>query len=75
MMANLRPYKSVYAASKIYIKTFQEPKRRIKPFDVSVSTLQPEATPTTELVRNQIETGGRLLNICYKSKIGSRRCH
>ena len=58
------PNKSVYAASKIYIKNFSRALREeLKPFDISVSTLQPGATPTTELVRNQIETGGRLAKL------------
>ena len=65
MMANFAcPYKSVYAASKIYIKNFSRALREeLKPFDISVSTLQPGATPTTDLVRNQIETGGRLAKL------------
>ena len=65
MMANFScPYKSVYSASKIYIKNFSRALREeFKPFNISVSTLQPGATPTTELVRNQVESGGRLARI------------
>ena len=65
MIANFAcPYKSVYAASKIYVKNFSRALREeLKPFDISVSTLQPGATPTTDLVRDQIEKGGRLAKI------------
>ena len=65
MMANFScPYKSVYSASKTYIKNFSRALREeFKPFNISVSTLQPGATPTTELVRNQVESGGRLARI------------
>ena len=60
MIANFPcPYKSIYAASKTYIKSFTRAIREeLKPFDVKVSLLQPGATPTNQIVRNQIKSGG-----------------
>jgi short-subunit dehydrogenase len=60
MMANFPcPYKSVYAASKVYIKYFTEALRvELENFGISVSLLQPGATPTNDVVKNQIQKGG-----------------
>jgi uncharacterized protein len=60
MIANFPcPYKSLYAATKTYIKSFTRAIREeLKPHNVKVSVLQPGATPTNEIVRNQIKSGG-----------------
>ena len=60
MIANFPcPYKSIYAASKVYVKYFTEALRtELKQHNVSVSLLQPGATPTNDIVKNQIENGG-----------------
>ena len=60
MMANFPcPYKSIYAASKVYVKYFTEALRvELKQDNISVSLLQPGATPTNEVVKNQINNGG-----------------
>jgi short-subunit dehydrogenase len=53
------PYKSVYAASKGYIKHFTIALREeLKEHNISVSVLQPGATPTNKVVTEQIKTGG-----------------
>ena len=60
MIANFPcPYKSIYAASKVYVKYFTEALRvELKVYDISVSLLQPGATPTNDVVKNQINKGG-----------------
>ena len=60
MIANFPcPYKSIYAASKVYVKYFTEAlKVELEVYDISVSLLQPGATPTNEVVKNQINKGG-----------------
>lgn len=60
MMANFPcPYKSIYAASKVYVKNFTSALRvELKPYNISVSVLQPGATPTNQIVINQIKKGG-----------------
>ena len=60
MIANFPcPYKSLYAATKTYVKNFTRAIREeLKPHNVKVSILQPGATPTNEIVRNQIKSGG-----------------
>ena len=53
------PYISIYAASKVYVKYFTEAlKVELEVYDISVSLLQPGATPTNEVVKNQINKGG-----------------
>ena len=53
MIANFPcPYKSVYAASKVYVKYFTEALRvELESFGISVSLLQPGATPTNDVVK------------------------
>ena len=60
MIANFPcPYKSIYAASKVYVKYFTEALRiELKVYGISVSLLQPGATPTNDVVKNQINKGG-----------------
>lgn len=60
MFANFPvPYKTIYAASKGYIRNFTRALREeMTEFDVHLSVLQPGATPTTALVKSQIEKGG-----------------
>ena len=60
MIANFPcPYKSIYAASKVYVKYFTEALRvELKAHGISVSLLQPGATPTNDVVKNQINNGG-----------------
>ncbi len=60
MVANFPfPYKTMYAATKVYVKSFSRALREeLKPFDVKVSILQPGATPTNDIVKTQIKTGG-----------------
>lgn len=55
------PYKSIYAASKAYVRNFSLAlHEELKPFQISVTTLQPGAIPTNEVVKNQLKTGGFL---------------
>lgn len=65
MVANFPcPYKSIYAASKVYVKSFSRALREeLKPFNVSVSVLQPGATPTNKIVKDQINKGGFLFKV------------
>ena len=65
MMANFPcPYKSVYAASKVYVKYFTEALRvELECFGISVSLLQPGATPTNDVVKNQIQKGGFMARV------------
>jgi short-subunit dehydrogenase len=65
MVANFPcPYKSIYAASKVYVKSFSRALREeLKPFNVSVSVLQPGATPTNKVVKDQINKGGFLFKV------------
>ena len=65
MMANFPcPYKSVYAASKVYVKYFTEALRvELESFGISVSLLQPGATPTNDVVKNQIQKGGFMARV------------
>lgn len=65
MMANFPcPYKSVYAASKVYVKYFTEALRvELESFGISVSLLQPGATPTNDVVKNQIQKGGFIARV------------
>lgn len=62
MIANFPcPYKSIYAASKVYVKNFTRALRdELCHYDVSVSVLQPGATPTNDIVIKQIKEGGFL---------------
>lgn len=58
------PYKSMYAASKIYVKNFTLALREeLKDFNVNVCLLQPGATPTNEIVKTQIKEGGSMAKI------------
>jgi uncharacterized protein len=58
------PYKSMYAASKIYVKNFTLALREeLKEFGVSVCLLQPGATPTNQVVKSQIAEGGAMAKI------------
>jgi short-subunit dehydrogenase len=65
MIANFPcPYKSVYAASKVYVKYFTEALRvELESFGISVSLLQPGATPTNDVVKNQIQKGGFIARV------------
>jgi hypothetical protein len=65
MIANFPcPYKSVYAASKVYVKYFTEALRvELECFGISVSLLQPGATPTNDVVKNQIQKGGFMARV------------
>jgi len=65
MIANFPcPYKTIYAATKVYVKSFTRALREeLKPYNISVSVLQPGATPTNKVVRNQIESGGFFFKI------------
>ena len=65
MIANFPcPYKSVYAASKVYVKYFTEALRvELESFGISVSLLQPGATPTNDVVKNQIQKGGFMARV------------
>jgi len=65
MIANFPcPYKTIYAATKVYVKSFTRALREeLKPYNISVSVLQPGATPTNKVVRNQIEAGGFFFKI------------
>ena len=65
MIANFPcPYKSVYAASKVYVKYFTEALRvELESFGISVSLLQPGATPTNDVVKNQIQKGGFIASV------------
>lgn len=65
MIANFPcPYKSIYAASKVYVKNFTSALRvELDPYNISVSVLQPGATPTNKIVINQINNGGFLARI------------
>ncbi len=65
MIANFPcPYKSVYAASKVYVKYFTEALRvELESFGISVSLLQPGATPTNDIVKNQIQKGGFIARV------------
>ena len=57
-------YKSVYAASKVYVKYFTEALRvELESFGISVSLLQPGATPTNDVVKNQIQKGGFIARV------------
>ena len=68
MIANFPcPYKSIYAASKVYVKYFTEALRvELEGYNISVSLLQPGATPTNEVVKNQIDNGGFLAKISVR---------
>ena len=65
MIANFPcPYKTIYAATKVYVKSFTRALREeLKPFNVNVSVLQPGATPTNKVVRDQIKSGGFFFRI------------
>ena len=65
MIANFPcPYKSVYAASKVYVKYFTEALRvELESYGISVSLLQPGATPTNDVVKNQIQKGGFIARV------------
>ncbi len=65
MIANFPcPYKTIYAATKVYVKSFTRALREeLKPYNVSVSVLQPGATPTNKVVKDQIESGGFFFKI------------
>ncbi len=65
MIANFPcPYKSIYAASKVYVKYFTEALRvELDSFGISVSLLQPGATPTNDVVKNQIKKGGFIARV------------
>ena len=69
MVANFPcPYKTIYAATKAYVKNFTIALREeLKPQGISVSVLQPGATPTDKIVRNQINEGGFFFKISVTS--------
>jgi uncharacterized protein len=60
MIANMPfPYKALYSSTKIYLKYLTIALREeFAPMNISVSLLQPGATPTTDIVKDQIENGG-----------------
>ena len=65
MIANFPcPYKTIYAATKVYVKSFTRALREeLKPYNIKVSVLLPGATPTNKIVRDQIENGGFFFKI------------
>lgn len=65
MIANMPlPSKALYSSTKIYLKYLSLALREeFLPHNISVSVLQPGATPTTEIVKNQIENGGLMSRI------------
>ena len=69
MVANFPcPYKTIYAATKAYVKNFTRALREeLKPQGISVSVLQPGATPTNKIVSNQINEGGFFFKISVTS--------
>ena len=69
MVANFPcPYKTIYAATKAYVKNFTRALREeLKPQGISVSVLQPGATPTNKIVKNQINEGGFFFKISVTS--------
>jgi uncharacterized protein len=60
MIANFPfPYKALYSSTKIYVKYLTLALREeFAPMGISVSLLQPGATPTTDIVKDQIANGG-----------------
>ena len=69
MVANFPcPYKTIYAATKAYVKNFTRALREeLKPQGISASVLQPGATPTNKIVKNQINEGGFFFKISVTS--------
>ena len=69
MVANFPcPYKTIYSATKAYVKNFTIALREeLKPQGIRVSVLQPGATPTNKIVRNQINEGGFFFKISVTS--------
>lgn len=69
MVANFPcPYKTIYAATKAYVKNFTRALREeLKPQGISVSVLQPGATSTNKIVKNQINEGGFFFKISVTS--------
>ena len=69
MVANFPcPYKTIYAATKAYVKNFTRALREeLKPQGISVRVLQPGATPTNKIVKNQINEGGFFFKISVTS--------
>lgn len=65
MIANMPlPSKALYSSSKVYLKYLSLSLREeFLPHNISVSVLQPGATPTTEIVKNQIKNGGLMARI------------
>ena len=62
------PYKTLYAASKVFVKNFTIGLRQeLKPYNVKVSLLQPGAAPTNSVVIAQIKSGGFFSKISVKS--------
>ena len=53
------PYKAVYASSKIFVKNFSIAlSKEVEGVGISVSVIQPGATPTNDIVKDQIKLGG-----------------
>jgi short-subunit dehydrogenase len=69
MIANMPlPSKALYSSTKIYLKYLSLSLREeFSPHNISVSVLQPGATPTTEIVKFQIENGGIMSRISATS--------
>jgi short-subunit dehydrogenase len=69
MIANMPlPSKALYASTKVYLKYLSLALREeFSPHNISVSVLQPGATPTTEIVKFQIENGGLMSRISATS--------
>jgi hypothetical protein len=58
------PYKSIYAASKVYVRNFSLAlSEELRHYQISVSTLQPVAVPTNEVVKTQLVNGGFLARL------------
>ncbi len=62
------PYKTVYGASKSFVKNFTIAlSKEVKDLGISVSVVQPGATPTNTVVKDQIELGGTFSKISLYS--------
>jgi short-subunit dehydrogenase len=69
MIANMpMPYKTLYSSTKVYVKYLTIALREeFAPMGISVSLFQPGATPTTDIVKDQIANGGFFARISASS--------
>lgn len=62
------PYKSIYSASKVYVRNFSLAlSEEFRHFNISVSIVQPGAVPTNDVVINQLKNGGFLAKLSSTS--------